>query len=166
MCFSASVFSICSLRWRRPIFCLRRRLNLALSPLTADIDALLQAYLESENHARLRSLVPYRTRITGSIESGEILQKLLGAVAPARQNFSGSTRHSPFKGISQSRRRNVLLGCLRGQDIQYTLHLRILPRGFTAIGKLQAQIKSRLESVEIRRAVSRLGLRGADAGGA
>jgi hypothetical protein len=27
-----------------------------------------------------------------------------------------------FQGISQSRRRNVLLGCLRGQDLYYTLY--------------------------------------------
>src|SRR5580693_4141860 len=35
--FSARAFNIFSLLWRRLIFCLRRRLNLALSPLTPDM---------------------------------------------------------------------------------------------------------------------------------
>jgi hypothetical protein len=38
-CFSARAFNIFSLLWRRLIFCLRRRLNLALSPLIPDINS-------------------------------------------------------------------------------------------------------------------------------
>src|SRR5579863_1625557 len=42
-CFSARAFNIFSLLCRRLIFCLRRRLNLALSPLIPDILTLLPA---------------------------------------------------------------------------------------------------------------------------
>lgn len=56
MCLSAIAFNILSLRWRRPIFCLRRRLNLALSPLTEDIilspaSGRLTAIVELRDHA-------------------------------------------------------------------------------------------------------------------